>query len=401
MHKWYSKNVMTEKANAIREVLGLPNTEENKMYPSEMADKLRSISDDEKVIFKHYSPFTNVGGSGDNFYKNDFQIVLFNTDTGDATINVPPMVLRDSGIRSAGTVPIIETINENYDQIILEFKVKKMKKATYSGTTNYRGISSTTIDQGYTNTSVTLTTGETITVSQNDAVASDNRFCRYNGSTWDRIDIGGYYFGHLPSAGAVLKFIYSESDGVTILCKENYTGTIYNVLKNCENKKIELKINTFRFAKDDYNLTGDFDELPDSFTVVFDNRGNSRTPSNSDPNNCSLTGWICRCNGIKYIYLGAYGRGWVPYNGSLPREELYPWANPWGGANVSAPNTPIADIYIDGDLSFSWYIWSQNLHNAFGYIGPMTIHSESSDAYDNNNYNSPVWEYCIGKLGRS
>ena len=50
MHKWYSKNVMTEKANAIREVLGLPNTEENKMYPSEMADKLRSISDDEKVF---------------------------------------------------------------------------------------------------------------------------------------------------------------------------------------------------------------------------------------------------------------------------------------------------------------------------------------------------------------
>ena len=44
---------MQDKADAIRELLDLPDTDENKMYPSEMADKiLEGFEDDPGLIFK-------------------------------------------------------------------------------------------------------------------------------------------------------------------------------------------------------------------------------------------------------------------------------------------------------------------------------------------------------------
>lgn len=50
MHLIYDTEIMQDKADAIREILGLPDTPENKMTPPQMADKLLSIANDPTLL---------------------------------------------------------------------------------------------------------------------------------------------------------------------------------------------------------------------------------------------------------------------------------------------------------------------------------------------------------------
>lgn len=62
MHKIFSDDIMQDKADAIREVLGLPDTPENKMTPPQMADVLLENFQDPGLVFKITNLKTNYSG---------------------------------------------------------------------------------------------------------------------------------------------------------------------------------------------------------------------------------------------------------------------------------------------------------------------------------------------------